>query len=131
MDVTNTGDFSADEVVQIYVRTPDSPVALERPAKRLKGFKRVTIPRGQTRTVSIDIDCSDLWFWDMDADRMTFDSGRYVFEFGSSSQDIRGSVTATMSGALKRALNCMGQLRRLRAAHRPDGEGLLLRLHER
>ena len=104
VDVTNTGDYSADEVVQIYVRTPDSPASLERPAKRLKGFKRVTIPRGQTRTVSIDIDCSDLWFWDMDADRMTFDSGRYVFEFGSSSQDIRGSVTATMSGSLKRAL---------------------------
>ena len=104
VDVTNTGDFSADEVVQIYVRTPDSPAALERPAKRLKGFQRVTVPRGQTRTVRIDINCTDLWFWDMDADRMTYDPGRYVFEFGSSSQDIRGSVTATMSGSLKRSL---------------------------
>ena len=104
VDVTNTGDCSADEVVQVYVRTPDSPAALERPAKRLKGFQRVTIPRGQTRTVRIDINCADLWFWDMDADRMTYDPGRYVFEFGSSSQDIRGSVTATMSGSLKRSL---------------------------
>ena len=115
VDVTNTGDCSADEVVQVYVRTPDSPAALERPtpdspaslerpAKRLKGFKRVTIPRGQTRTVRIDVDCADLWFWDMAADRMTYDPGRYVFEFGSSSQDIRGSVTATMSGSLKRSL---------------------------
>ena len=104
VDVTNTGDYSGDEVVQIYVRTPDSPASLERPAKRLKGFKRVTIPRGQTRTVRIDIDCADLWFWDMEADRMTYDPGRYVFEFGSSSQDIRGSVTATMSGKLNRAL---------------------------
>ena len=104
VDVTNTGAYSGDEVVQIYVRTPDSPASLERPAKRLKGFQRVTIPRGQTRTVSIDINCTDLWFWDMDADRMTFDPGRYVFEFGSSSQDIRGSVTATMSGKLDRKL---------------------------
>jgi len=104
VDVTNTGDCSGDEVVQIYVRTPDSPASLERPAKRLKGFKRVTIPRGQTRTVRIDVDCADLWFWDMDADRMTFDPGRYVFEFGSSSQDIRGSVSATMSGQLERRL---------------------------
>ena len=122
VDVTNTGDCSADEVVQVYVRTPDSPAALERPAKRLKGFQRVTIPRGQTRTVRIDINCADLWFWDMDADRMTYDPGRYVFEFGSSSQDIRGSVTATMSGKLDR---------RLKTAHRGHGEGLLLRLHER
>ncbi len=102
VDVTNTGDYSADEVVQVYVRTPDSPASLERPAKRLKGFRRVTIPRGQTRTVRIDIDCSDLWFWDEAANRMTYDAGRYVFEFGSSSQDIRGSVTATMSGSLQR-----------------------------
>ena len=104
VDVTNTGDYSGDEVVQVYVRTPDSPASLERPLKRLKGFKRVTIPRGQTRTVRIDIDCADLWFWDMKADRMTYDPGRYVFEFGSSSQDIRGSVTATMSGSLNRSL---------------------------
>ncbi|MBQ4021095.1 MAG: fibronectin type III-like domain-contianing protein, partial [Bacteroidales bacterium] len=100
VDVTNTGKYSADEVVQIYVATPDSPAALERPAKRLKGFKRVTIPRGQTRTVNIDIKCSDLWFWDMNAERMTFDQGRYVFEFGSSSADIRGTVSANMSGKL-------------------------------
>ena len=104
VDVTNTGAYSGDEVVQIYVRTPDSPASLERPEKRLKGFQRVTIPRGQTRTVSIDVNCADLWFWDMEADRMTFDQGRYIFEFGSSSQDIRGSVTATMSGKLDRKL---------------------------
>ena len=104
VDVTNTGGFSADEVVQVYVSTPDSPASLERPAKRLKGFQRVTIPRGQTRTVSIDINCSDLWFWDMEADRMTYDPGTYVFEFGSSSQDIRGSVRATMSGSLNRQI---------------------------
>jgi beta-glucosidase-like glycosyl hydrolase/regulation of enolase protein 1 (concanavalin A-like superfamily) len=104
VDVTNTGDFSADEVVQIYVATPDSPAAWERPAKRLKGFRRVTIPRGQTRTVSIEIDCADLWFWDMEADRMTYDQGRYVFEIGSSSKDIRGKVSAMMSGSLKRSL---------------------------
>lgn len=104
VDVTNTGDFSADEVVQVYVATPDSPAALERPAQRLKGFRRVTVPRGQTRTVDIDIDCADLWFWDMDGDRMTYDAGRYEFRIGSSSQDIRGSVSAVMSGRLDRRL---------------------------
>ena len=48
VDVTNTGDVDGDEVVQIYVRTPDSPASLQRPIKRLKGFKRVTIAAGQT-----------------------------------------------------------------------------------
>ena len=59
-DVTNTGKADGDEVVQIYLRTPDSQASLERPVKRLKGFQRVTIAAGQTKTVSIDIDCSDL-----------------------------------------------------------------------
>ena len=103
-DVTNTGDVDGDEVVQIYVRTPDSPASLERPIKRLKGFKRVTIAAGQTKTVSIDIDCSDLWFWDAKNNKITFDQGKYIFEIGASSKDIRGQVEAEMSGIYKPAL---------------------------
>ncbi len=98
VDVKNTGGYDGDEVVQIYMRTPDSPASLQRPIKRLKGFQRVTIPRGETKTVSIDINCHDLWFWDKDKNKITFDQGKYVFEIGSSSKDIRGSVTATMNG---------------------------------
>ena len=98
VDVTNTGDYDGDEVVQIYMTTPDSPAEWQRPSKRLKGFKRVTIARGQTRTVDIDIDCADLWFWDNDANKIVYDKGSYVFEIGSSSKDIRGTVSANMSG---------------------------------
>ena len=53
VDVKNTGGVDGDEVVQIYVKTPDSPASLERPIKRLKGFKRVTIP-ARTNKNSID-----------------------------------------------------------------------------
>jgi beta-glucosidase len=98
VDVKNSGGVDGDEVVQIYVTTPDSPASLERPMKRLKGFERVTIPRGQTKTVSIDIDCADLWFWDTKNKRITFDQGKYIFEIGASSKDIKGTVEATMSG---------------------------------
>ena len=98
-DVKNTGGVDGDEIVQIYVRTPDSPASMERPIKRLKGFQRVTIAAGQTKTVSIDIDCSDLWFWDATNNRTTFDLGKYIFEIGASSKDIKGRVEATMSGS--------------------------------
>ncbi|MEO6849634.1 MAG: glycoside hydrolase family 3 C-terminal domain-containing protein, partial [Mucilaginibacter sp.] len=98
VDVKNTGSVDGDEVVQIYVKTPDSPTSLDRPIKRLKGFQRVTIAAGQTKTVSIDIDCADLWFWDPKSNKVTFDQGKYVFEVGSSSKDIRGQVEATMNG---------------------------------
>jgi beta-glucosidase len=97
-DVKNTGSFDGDEVVQVYLKTPDSPASLQRPVKRLKGFRRVTIAAGQTKTVQIGIDCADLWFWDMENNKITFDQGKYVFEIGSSSKDIRGLVSATMNG---------------------------------
>ena len=100
----NTGSVDGDEVVQIYVRTPDSPASLERPIKRLKGFKRVTIPAGQTKTVSISIDCSDLWFWDTKNKKIMFDQGKYIFEIGASSKDIKGTVEAKMSGTYTPAL---------------------------
>lgn len=104
VDVKNTGTVDGDEVVQVYVKTPDSPAYLERPIKRLKGFKRVTIPRGQVKTVSIDINCQDLWFWDTEKGKITFDPGRYVFETGSSSRDIKGQVEAKMRGSYKPVL---------------------------
>lgn len=105
VDVKNTGAVDGDEIVQVYVKTPDSPASLERPIKRLKGFKRVTIPRGQTKTVYIDIDCADLWFWDAENKRITFDQGKYVFEIGASSKDIKGTVEAAMSGTYKAILS--------------------------
>jgi beta-glucosidase len=98
VDVRNTGGFDGDEVVQVYLKTPDSPASSQRPVKRLKGFRRITIASGQTKTVSIDIDCADLWFWDLKNNRINFDQGHYVFEIGSSSKDIRGSVTTIMNG---------------------------------
>ena len=104
VDVRNTGTVDGDEVVQVYVKTPDSPASLERPIKRLKGFERVTIPRGQIKRVSIDINCQDLWFWNTEKGSITFDPGRYVFEIGASSRDIRGEVEARMSGSYKPVL---------------------------
>lgn len=97
VEVTNSGERDGDEVVQVYVKTADAEKK-GRPNKRLKGFKRVPIPAGQTQVVSIEIDCGDLWYWDEKEGRVLFDQGIYTFEVGSSSQDIKGSVNALMRG---------------------------------
>lgn len=104
VDVANTGGVDGDEIVQVYVKTPESGAALQRPIKRLKGFKRVTIPAGQTKTVSIDMDCADFWFWDSKSNKLTFDQGKYIFEIGASSRNIKGQVEATMNGQYKSVL---------------------------
>lgn len=96
-DITNNGEMDGDEIVQIYLKTPDAE-RLGRPFKRLKGFQRVTIPAGQTKTVSIDIDCSDLWYWDEKSNNLIFDQGTYTFEIGASSKNIKGTVEAVMKG---------------------------------
>jgi beta-glucosidase len=103
-DIKNSGTCQGDEVVQVYLKTVDSPASLQRPTKRLKGFLRVTIPAGQTKTVTIPIDCSELWFWNPETKKLTFDQGKYIFEIGSSSNDIRGSVEAVMNGTFITAL---------------------------
>ena len=104
VDVKNIGEVDGDEIVQVYVKTPESPAALERPIKRLRGFKRVTIPKGQTKTVSIEVDCADLWFWDTKNNRIAFDMGKYVFEIGASSKDIKGQVEAQLQGTYNAVL---------------------------
>lgn len=103
VDVTNSGEMDGDEIVQVYLKTEDAE-SLGRPFKRLKGFKRVTIPAGQTKNVSIDINCSDLWYWDDNKGKITFDQGIYTFEVGASSKDIKGTVEAVMSGQFKEVL---------------------------
>ena len=105
VDVKNTGSREGDEVVQVYMTTPDNPASLQRPIKQLKGFQRVTLPAGQTKTVTIDIHASDLWFWDMTANKTTYDQGKYLFEIGASSRDIKGTVSTTMDGEYNPELN--------------------------
>jgi beta-glucosidase len=62
VNVTNTGSRMGDEVVQLYVSHPHSKV--ERPSKELKGFQRVSIKPGETRTVQIPLKASTLAWWD-------------------------------------------------------------------
>ncbi len=58
--VTNVGSRDGDEVVQLYIR--DLVGSVTRPVKQLKGFRRIRVPRGETRTVTFVISPSDLAF---------------------------------------------------------------------
>src|SRR5690606_8642708 len=50
------------------------------------------------------IDCSELWFWDEENSKLTYDQGKYLFELGASSRDIKGTLEARMSGELHKEL---------------------------
>ena len=57
-DVTNTGDYDGEEVVQLYVR--DEIASVVQPVKQLKAFRRVMIPKGATRRVEFTLTKADL-----------------------------------------------------------------------
>jgi beta-glucosidase len=85
LDVANTGSRKGDEVVQLYVRYPQSKV--ERPAKQLRGFQRITVEPGQTRTARITVHAADLAYWDVASHAWTVESGPVELLVGTSSRD--------------------------------------------
>ncbi len=83
-DVTNTGTRAGTEVVQLYIR--DLVSSVTRPVKELKGFKRVSLQPGETKTVALDITPELLAFYDLRMNRVV-EAGDFLILVGSSSRD--------------------------------------------
>ena len=87
VDVTNTGKRTGDEVVQLYVRHTASKVS--RPKRDLRGFKRITLKPGETRTVSFPLSAQSLAYWDEATHAWVVENAPVSLEVGASSADIR------------------------------------------
>ena len=83
-DVTNTGKREGTEVVQMYIRDVVSSVT--RPVKELKGFERVTLRPGETKTVTFEITAELLAFYDIDM-KYRVEPGEFSIMIGNSSRD--------------------------------------------
>jgi beta-glucosidase len=84
VDVTNRGRREGTEVVQMYLRDLVSTVT--RPVKELKGFKKITLRAGETRTVALDIIPDALAFYDLKMN-CTTEPGEFEIMLGNSSCD--------------------------------------------
>lgn len=82
VNVTNTGESDGDEIVQLYVR---KPADWRGPIEALRGFKRVSIPKGATVSVSFPLDNDTFQWFDQDKERMTPQPGDYELLIGPSS----------------------------------------------
>ena len=91
VDVTNTGNMAGKEVVQLYVS--DHTGTSGRPVKELKGFKKVSLNPGETKTVSITIDSRSLAYWNSDMKGWYAPSGNYEILVGDSSDHILCSAS--------------------------------------
>jgi len=87
LQLTNTGKYDAEEVVQFYIGRPNSQV--ERPLKELKAFQRVSLRGGESKRVQIFIARERFRHWDEIDKGWKIESGKADVYVGSSSQDIR------------------------------------------
>ncbi|MEU8661846.1 glycoside hydrolase family 3 C-terminal domain-containing protein [Actinoplanes philippinensis] len=94
--VTNTGGRDGREVVQVYVSLPGS--AVRRAPRELKAFASVEIGAGDTAEVRLTVEREDLAYWDTRLGRWIVEDGEYLIEVGSSSRDVRASVTVHVAG---------------------------------
>lgn len=90
VDITNTGSRAGKEIVQLYIgqRHPQVP----RPTKELKGFKKVQLQPGETKTVSFDITPDMLAYYSEAAHSWQVDNDQYTAYVCSSSEDVRGKA---------------------------------------
>ena len=86
VDITNTGPVAGDEVAQLYVH--DLYASISRPVKELKGFQRVSLKPGETKTVTFSIHPDDLSFYNANM-QFVEEPGAFDIMVGSSSADIR------------------------------------------
>ncbi len=95
-DVTNVGERAGEEVVQLYVRDPVA--SLTRPVKELKGFQRLELEPGETRTVVFVLDLGQLAFYDAEM-AFVVEPGSVEIMVGSSSEAIRLQDRIEVTGA--------------------------------
>ncbi len=96
VDVTNTGELFGKEVVQLYVG--DRTGTPDRPVRELKGFEKVALMPGETKTVTFELGERAFQWYSMQQGGWFAANGEYVIAVGSSSRDLRLKERITLTG---------------------------------
>lgn len=86
VDITNTGNYEGIETVQLYIR--DMVASVTRPVKELKGFKKINLKPGETKTVTFLISDGDLSFYNAN-NKLIAEPGEFKIFIGTNSQDVK------------------------------------------
>jgi beta-glucosidase len=99
VDITNTGNVAGKEVVQVYVH--DHKSCLARPPKELKGFAKVDLLPGETKSVTIPLDFRAFAFYHPAYKQWITEAGEFDILVGPSSADIRSAHTVSLQSTLE------------------------------
>lgn len=89
VDIKNVGDRTGDEVVQLYIR--DQVASVTRPVKLLKGFERVTLEAGESRSLKFTLGPEELSLWNTDMQKVV-EPGLFDIMVGPNSVDLKTTV---------------------------------------
>lgn len=88
VQVTNTGNRAGSEVVQLYLR--DRVGSVTRPVKELRGFEKIFLQPGESRTIHFPIDAAMLRFYNADL-KLVAEPGEFDVMTGTNSRDVQGA----------------------------------------
>lgn len=114
VDVKNTGTAAGKEVVQLYVSHPQGDSLT--PKKQLKGFQKIELAAGETKTVSFTLDVSDMELYSEKLVKNEVPSGTYTAYIGKNADDVSLSKTFNVTGTLDASLKTVKAM--------PDGVSL-------
>jgi len=86
IDITNTGNYDAEETVQLYIQ--DVVASVTRPVKELKGFQKIFLKKGEQKTVKFKINVDDLKFFDNSL-KYIAEPGNFKVYIGPNSRDVK------------------------------------------
>ncbi len=123
VDVTNTGKLAGKEIVQVYVH--DQKSGLVRPEKELKGFAKVELQPGETRTVSIPLDFRAFAYYHPEYKQWITEDGEFDILIAASAADIRQTLTVTLRIKPQPALPSRQGIHHPRVDRRPAWQSCL------
>ena len=107
VDVTNTGNYDGEEIVQLYVA--DKVASMVRPIKELKGFQKVFIPKGQTKRVEFKLNVKDLGFWNS-LMQYVVEPGTFEIMVGTNSEELQKKEAVWDDGKVSEAPSARGRV---------------------
>ena len=92
--IKNTGNYDGAEIAQVYVRQQQTKV--ERPDKELKGFTKVFLKKGESKTVTVSLNTDSFSYFKIEKNAFGYDAGDFDIIVGASSAEVKMKSTVTV-----------------------------------
>ncbi len=95
-EIENIGGYDGAEAAELYVKAPKSDIF--KPAKELRGFAKVYLKKGESKTVDIKFEKSELAYFDIKENRFIIEGGEYEIQLCSDAETVKLSYKIMIDG---------------------------------